>query len=381
MATTLALTLLLLAGQGTPTPPTETTFTDAALGLSFTHPTTWTTIATPIPASPPGKGNRFKLPGGKKKAAPSGPPEGMVTFAIPGADGVAPTQLTIVRASFSDAPEKWQQIQSDSNRNMRREVDRQWQQEILGVPLLLTKFGYTETGTAKTGLTGLLYNAAPYKLLFRLVGPAESFDAAQYQFTQAMLTLRTTDGDLPTAQEPGKPIAPPEIPTPDAKHPIFASPKAAPLVAPLALPVALGERRMLLRVPEGWTLSKVEGDTAVLRHPQVKEPVRVKLYAVSTAPRATDSLTAASNQTLETFKTVEMREDSPGTPNKAGNPLLAIWRKGTTAAGPAAAMDAVVVSGDAYALFAFAPTPGEGMKAERKIVQSMLDTVGIEPAP
>ena len=380
MATTLALTLLLLAGQGTPTPPTETTFTDAALGLSFTHPTTWTTIATPIPVAPKGKGNRFKLPGGKKKA-PVGPPEGMVTFAIPGADGAAPTQLTIVRASFSEAPETWQQIQSDTNRNLRREVDRQWQQEILGVPLLLTKFAYTDAGTPKTGLTGLLYNAAPYKLLFRLVGPTESFDAAQYQFTQAMLTLRTTNDDLPTVQEPGKPIAPPVVAGPETKHPIFASPKKEKVVAPLALGVTLGERKMLLRVPEGWTLAKIDADGAVLRHPDLKEPVTVRFYAASTAARATDALTAASNETLERFKTVDLREDSPGTPNQAGNPLLSIWRKGTTAAGPAAAMDAVVVAGDAYLLFTFASTPGEGLKAERKIVQSMLDTVGFEPAP
>ena len=378
MATTLALTLLLLAGGQT---PTETTFTDAALGLSFTHPTTWTTVATPIPVAPKGKGNRFKLPGGKKKSGPVGPPEGMVTFAIPGAEGTAPTQLTIVRASFSDAPEKWQQIQADVNRNSRREVDRQWQQEILGVPLLLTKFGFSEDGVTKTGLTGLLYNAAPYKLLFRLVGPADGFDAAQYQFTQAMLTLRTTSDDLPTAQEPGKPIAPPVVPGPDTKHPIFEGAKKATLVAPLALNVAFGERKMLLRVPEGWTLSKVEADGAVLRHPDLKNPVTVKFYLSSTAPRATDALTALSNKTLDEFKTVDLREDSPGAPNKAGNPLLSIWRKGTKASGPAAALDAVVVSGDAYLLFSFDPTPGDGMRAERKIVQQMLDVVGFVPAP
>ena len=381
MPTLLALTLLLMAGQQDPTSPTETTFTDAALGLSFTHPTTWTTVATPIVEEPKGKGNRFKLPFGKKKEPPKGPPEGMVTFAIPGGPGKAPTELTIVRASFSDAPEKWQQIQSDANRNMQRTVDRQWQQEILGVPLLLTKFAYTEGGTPKTGLTGLLYNAAPYKLLFRLVGPSEGFDGAQYQFTQSMQTLRTTTEDLPTAQEPGKPIAPPDVAGPDAKHPLFAPSKVDPKVAPLALRLPLGERKMNLRVPEGWTLEKVQEDGAILRHPDVKEPVTVRLFASATAARPTDALTLESNKTLEKFKTVAMREDTPGTPNKAGNPLLAIWRSGTGDAGAMAAMDAVVVSGDYYALFAFSPTPGSDLKAERKTVQAMLDVVGLEPAP
>lgn len=380
MATTLALTLLLLAGQQAPTPP-DTTFTDAALGLSFSHPATWTPVATPVPTAPKGKGNRFKLPIGKKKKPAPGPPEGMVTFAIPGAGGAAPAELTIVRASFSDAPEKWQTIQADANRNLRRDVERQWQQEILGVPLLLTRIAYTQNGTPTTGVTGLLYNAAPYKLLFRLTGPTEGFDAAQYQFTQAMETLRTTNDALPTAQEPGKPVAPPVVPGPDAKHPIFAKPKVDPKAAPLALPIGIGDRKMLLRVPEGWTLEKIEGDSATLRHPLVKAPVSVRLYASATAPRPTEALTASSNKTLESFKTVDLREDTPGAPNKAGNPVLAIWRRGATEQGPYAAMDAVAVAGDYYLLFAFVPRPGEAMAAERKVVQAMLDAVGLEPAP
>ncbi len=385
MATTLALTLVLLAGTQTPNPPPAetTTFTDAALGLSFAHPTTWTTVATPVPPpAPKGKGNRFKLPGGKKDPKPSGPPEGMVTFAIPGPAGSAPAELTIVRASFSDAPEKWQQIQADANRNLKRDVEQQWQQEILGVPLLLTRIGYVQEGTPTTAVTGLLYNAAPYKLLFRLTGPTTGFDSAQYQFTQAMETLRTTTDTLPTTQEPGKPIAPPPAaPGPDAKHPLLTKTKAAPQQAPLALPVTVGGRKMLLRVPEGWTLAAEGADGASLHHAGIREAVSVKLYASATSPRPTEALSAASNKTLEEFKTVELREDTPGTPNRAGNPVLAIWRRGATAKGPYAALDAVAVAGDYYLLFAFKPMPGDSLKEERRVVQTMLDAVGFEPMP
>ena len=377
MATTLALALLLLARPQT---PDTTTFTDAALGLSFSHPTTWTTIATPVPVVPKGKGNRFKLPGGKKND-PKGPPEGMVTFRIPGSGSNGPAELTIVRASFSEAPEKWQQLQSDANRNLKRDVERQWQQEILGVPLLLTRIGYTQEGAPTTAVTGLLYNAAPYKLLFRLTGPTAGFDDAQFQFTQAMESLRTTTDTLPTAQEPGKPIAPPVVPGPDAKHTLFVPPKKSPKPAPLTLPVSVGERKMLLRVPLEWKVEKVEGDSVSLRHPGVKEPVRVRLYAAATAPRPTEALTAAANDSLKLFTTVDLREDTPGVPNNAGNPVLAIWRRGAAANGPLATLDAVAVAGDYYALFAFRPTPGEPLARERKTVQTMLDALGIEPAP
>ncbi len=384
MATTFALTLLLIAQAQAPAPQTPpdastTTFTDAALGLSFAHPTTWTTVATPVPVVAKGKGNRFKLPGGKKPE--KRPDDGMVTFRIPGAAGAASSELTIVRASFSDAPEKWQQIQADTNRNQKRDVERQWQQEILSVPLLLTRIAYDQNGTPTTTVTGLLYNAAPYKLLFRLTGPTSGFDTAQYQFTQAMETLRTTTDALPTAQEPGKPITAPEVPGPDVKHAIFGKSKVPPQAAPLSLPIGVGGRKMLLRVPEGWTLEKVEGDSAVLRSPLVKEGIAVKLYVAATAPRPTEALNAAANKTLEEYKTVDLREDSGGAPNRAGNPMLAVWRRGTSAKGPYATLDALVVAGDYYMLFALHPTPGEDLSHERKAVQAMLDAVGLEPAP
>lgn len=377
MATILALTLLLLARPQT---PDTTTFTDAALGLSFSHPTTWTTVATPVPVQPKGKGNRFKLPRGKKNDGPK-PPAAVVTFRIPGKDGNGLSELTITPASFSDAPEKWQQIQADANKNLNRDVERQWQQEILGVPLLLTRIAYSQDGKPTTVLTGLLYNAAPYKLLFRLTGPTGGFDDAQFQFTQAMESLRTTTDTLPTVQEPGKPIAPPVEQTPDAKHTLFIPPKKAPKPAPLTLPVSIGERKMLLRVPLEWKVDKVEGDSVTLRHPDLKEPVQVRLYAAATAPRPTEALTAAANETLKLFTTVELREDTPGTPNNAGNPVLAIWRRGTAASGPLATLDAVAVAGDYYAILSFRPTPGEPLNRERKTVQTMLDALGLEPAP
>lgn len=375
MAILTALMLLLASGQEPN--PQEATFTDPALGLSFVHPSTWVTIATPTPA--PKAGNRLKLPFGKKRD-PKKPPEGTVSFSIPGADGSGPAELTIVRASFSDAPEKWQQIQADANRNLKRDVERQWQQEILGVPLLLTRIAFVQDGAAKSAITGLLYNAAPYKLLFRLTGPTASFDSAQYEFTKAMETLRTTNDTLPTAQEPGKVIPPPPPPPgPDAKHPLFAKQKIDPKAAPLSLAVAVGDRKMLLRVPEGWRLEKFGNDVATLRHPDVKGPVTVKLYATATAPRPTEALAAMSNATLDEFKAVAAREDTSGAPNKAGNPVVAVWRRGEGASGPHASLEAVAVTGDYYLLVSCRPQPGAA--SERKVVQAMLDAVGLEPAP
>ena len=377
MATTTALILMtaLVAGGRTGIPtqePTQTpapqtqTYTDPTLGLSFVYPSTW----TPLAAEPPK---------GKKPVKPEDQP---VRFSIPTGAGNAPAELTIVRASFSGPPETWQQIQADSNRNLKREVDRQWQQEILGVPLLLTRISYNQDGVAQTTLTGLLYNAAAYKLLIRLTGPSANFDAAQFEFTQAMETLRTTNDTLPTTQEPDKPIAPPPgPPTPDSKHTLFKKPTANPKISPVTLAVVVGDRKMILRVPLGWTLEKLEGDTATLRNPALTNPVSVKLYAVATAPRPVDALTTSTNATLDEFKVVTLREDTPAGPNKAGNLITAVWRRGEGASGPFAALDAVAIAGDYYAVFSYRPSPGPAFAAERKVVQAMLDRVGLEPAP
>lgn len=379
MAPLTAIILLLTVAQEPAAQETKT-FTDAALGLSFTYPATWTQVAVAPTAEPAKKKKGIPNPFAKK-SAPKKPEEGTVTFSIPGASGSSPAELTIVRASFSGAPEAWQQIQSDSNRNLKRTVERQWQQEILGVPLLLTRIAYTKDGAATTAVTGLLYNAAPYKLLFRLTGPTDSFDAAQFQFTKAMETLRTTNDTLPAAQEPGKEIPPPPPPPgPDAKHSIFAKGKKEPQVAPVALSVSLGEKKMLLRVPSDWTLARVESGTAFLKHPDLKSPVVVKLYAAATAPRPTETLTAAANATLDEYKTVAVREDTPGTANHAGNPVLAVWRRGEGASGPLSTLDAIAVAGDYYMLFSFRPSMKDFV-SERKTVQSMLDAVGLEPAP
>jgi len=391
----LALIVFLALGQATQgsqqAPPVQdpqtapaatTTFTDPILGLSFTHSPTWVRVATPVATGEKPKPRRLTDIFKRRRSEEKKAPEGAVTFSIPGAGGVAPAELTIVRASFSAAPEKWQEIQADANRNLHRNVERQWQQEILNVPLLLTRISYAQDGVPTTTVTGLLYNAAPDKLLFRLTGPTSAFDATQYEFTQAMETLRTTSDTLPSAQEPGKELVRPPTESPDAKHNVFARPKAVPpKVAPLSLAVSIGGRRMVLRVPQDWTLASVSGDTASLRHPDLKEPVTVTLFSAATAPRPTDALTEASKKTLAEYKTVALREDTPGTPNKAGNPVLAVWRRGEGPSGPLATLDAIASVGDYYLMFSFRPRAGDDFKDDRRTVQTMLDAVGLEPAP
>ena len=139
------------------------TYSDIQLGLSFSHPSTWI-IEKPLVAKNTKKGRKLASDAGT------------VHFRIPLTGAVDDADLIIVRAAFSGSPDTWQKVQMDANQNLKRQVERQWQQEILGVPLLLTKIDYSENGSSKVTLTGLLYNDSPNKLLFRLTGPASDFD-------------------------------------------------------------------------------------------------------------------------------------------------------------------------------------------------------------
>lgn len=365
MVCLLALALSAVAQEPTANP---STFTDPTLGLSFTHPANWTQVKSE-PAKP-AKGK------GKKNGKSAD--DGSVRFSIP-LDNSAPAELTITPASFSGAPEKWQQFQVDANRNLKREVERQWEQEVLGVPMLLTKINYTEEGVQKTTVTGLLYNAAAYKLLFRLTGPTASFDAAQFQFNQALESLRTTSDTLPTAQEPDKPITPPPTPgTPDAKRTLFERPKVTALVAPLALPVKVAGHAATFNVPEGWTIEAKDADTYLLKHSGLKTPVTMKLLPAGTSARPAELLTNAANETLKEFETVDLREDTPGLANKAGNPVLAIWRQGKGPKDPLAAMDAILATAELNVLFSYRSAPGGNFKSERRTIQEMLDRAGVK---
>src|SRR5690242_18114511 len=104
-------------------------FRDDHLGLQFEHPKTW-----------------------KVRKERNGS-----VFSIP-LDGGTEATLQLFPAKFNDKADQWQLIQVDINRSLKRTVDKQWQEEYLTVPMLLTRSHYEVNGQTVSALVGLLYS-------------------------------------------------------------------------------------------------------------------------------------------------------------------------------------------------------------------------------
>jgi hypothetical protein len=340
------------------------TYTDSRLGLSFTHPTTWILEKENAPM----KGKKTR----KSKSDDS------VHFRIPLTGAVDDADLVVFRAQFSGSADTWQKIQVDTNADLKRTVDRQWDQEILGVPLLLTRISYTENGTPKTTLTGLLYNQADSKLLFRLTGPSSDFDKAQYQFTDAMQTLRTTNNALPSVNDPDHP-AQKVVPDRGVKHAIFSPPPPPkPILAPVAIPLIVSTKNVILRVGRGWSAVNVHGSELELKSSEIPYLLKVRVFSVLDSDPPDPALAKASAASLAAFSTVTTRHDDPLAPNLAGCIVTSIWRTGSTAKGPLMSYDAMGKSGDFYFLATAAPRPGDTVDTQKKALSKLLDTISID---
>jgi hypothetical protein len=367
MLITMVISAMAIASGQQATPATDT-YTDSQLGLSFAHPTTWL-LETPNDSK--------SVKAAKKKKKKDGD---MVDFRIPLTGAVDDADLQIMRASFSGTADTWQTVQTDANKNLHRQVERQWQQEILGVPLLLTKINYTENGNNRTTVTGLLYNESASKLLFRLTGPTSDFDKAQYEFDQAMQTLRTTNNELPKAQDPYHPVA--KVTKADLKglkHPLFvASTVHSYKVAPVAVPLTVSTKKIEVRVPEGWSASHLEASSFELQSAALPYPIMVRVASSLDSEPAGTALLNASAASLSEFTSVKRREDTTANVNVGGCTVTSIWRTGTGSKGPLVTMEAAGSQGDFYFVATCHPSTDASNLTQRKAIDELLHAISIK---
>ncbi len=348
------LASVLLSFQGAP-PPQTATFTDKRLGLSFDHPATW------IVGKPEKNSTKVRIP---------------IAGTTESAD------LEIYRGAFASPPDIWQTSQLRLNEQLRRRVTRQWEQEILGAPMLLTRIEFEAAGRPMNTLTGLFYTRSPEKLLFRLTAPASEFDKAQYEFETAMQTLRTVSGGLPQAEDPDRrpdPQAPaqkPAEPPPPRRRLETNAPTVKLVKAPVVIPATVSERNVELRVPSGWTAEAGDGGGMTLRHPSLSSQIRLSLHSTLDSEAAMRTLLRASGESLKDFQKVSTRQEDEPKANQAGCTVVAIWRTGVAASGNLTTLDATGAMGEFYFLVSYRPQN----VADRKLLEALLNAVSIEPA-
>lgn len=290
--------------------------------------------------------------------------------------------LEIYNVGFDAEKDVWQLSQKGINDRMRREVIRQWEEEILGVPLLLTKVSYTDKSGPKILLTGLMYSRTPKKLMFRLEASPDDFDKAEFVWRETMQTFRT-----------GAPLKP-EDPTkkPDPNKPVQQS------LPPISKPKSLDEkvefvkpsvvveataagRKVNIMIPTGWEGKVAEDGTIALTNAEVASQIKVALASTLDSDPPQRALFVASSKTLNDFQKVAKRDESVPAKNKAGAMTASVWRVGTTAQGDLYTCDATIANGDFYVVVAYRTTNAAKIGAERKAVETLLQSMTIEQAP
>ena len=301
---------------------------------------------------------------------------------LPGVDERA--VLEVYSDIFNQDQDTWQTVQKDINDQLHRTIVRQWSEELLGVPLLMTKIESKDKGLDRITETGLLYSATPRKMIFRLSASPDNFDKADYAWRQVLESLRTTSGKLPSAEDPNRKMSPADLVPGNYHQVIWTAPTAHPTLPWKGEQILTGEtagKKVSLKGPTGWKAAKNADGTYNLTCPDVAGIVKLTLSNDLDSDPAGRMLIRNSSATLQDFGKVEKRDEKGPYTNRGQANVDYIFRRGQDGrAKPLYSFDAAGVSGDDYWLVTWSSSdPGSIGKGE-KALENLADNLFIEPA-
>lgn len=350
--------------QETQTDPNKDTYQNLTLAMKFNYPKTWEIITDK---------------------------QGQSKFLIPIAGTSDRAVIEVSSVNYRGDKDTWQISQRAFNKSNNRETSRQWEEEILGVPLLLTSATFTERGSTRQTETGLIYSLGFNKMLFRLTASPDQFANVDYAWRQVLQSLRTWTGELPkvedqrtiarqdpkNAKSPGKGPND-DIPHPQVPHEIKPIGNVSYVKSPLATSVELNGQKVDILVPADWKLVAGEGGSYTLTNPLLDGPVQFTLSSAAATVTPEAALAKASGQALADFTAVDNREDQLPKPNRAGMPVATVWRVGKSANGALITLQASGQAGDAYIIVTYRTTDTAKFNDNRRVVESLLDRMSIE---
>lgn len=308
------------------------------------------------------------------------------TIEIPLSSGMQ-AKLEILAVAFSSEPDIWQISQKHVNEQMKREVERQWTEEVLGVPLLMTKVNVLTDGAPEVILVALMYSATPKKFLFRLSSPASGFEEAEFVWRRSLQSLRTVSGDLPKPEDPENPTASSSASPRSPSKPssvIVLGPKAgggSREVAPLGFPLETAGRKYELRVPVGWTFEPKSTSEGLLKSDAVPGGIDVRVASPRDSEPPARVFQSRSAESLKLFESVQKREENRPSPNKAGFVMGRVWRMGRDTSGALATLDAVGASEDVYWVVRYRLSGQALTSAVQASLEALMKAMSVEPVP
>jgi hypothetical protein len=309
-------------------------------------------------------------------------------FSIP-LEGGKKAQVQVINVNFRQEPTAWQTAQSDVAKTMNRTVDRQWDEVILGVPLLLTQLTYKEGDAAMGSLVGLLYSRTPAKLSFRLTTSAEGYAQAEGLWRGALNSLRTISGSLPTSEDPTKPpqgglsggssegpkvtqIAPDKV----------RAPKLPKGVKREAMDV-LGQK-MVLILPKAWNLVKKE--SAYFLNKSDWDGEVILDFGAGSLADMRNAVLAASNSSGAFLSQILHRTESGPVLNSAGANLFMIERQGKGVISEGKEFDGAIVTTGGHAGLYYWVTnlqveAGKPQKKGTDVIKELHKVLLLSPQP
>lgn len=328
-------------------------FRDEDLGLIFQYPASWAS-----------KKDKYST-----------------TFTFPTADG-ASAQLQIFKLQFRQEKPVFQQLQREVADQMKRRVSRQWEEQVLGVPLLLTRIEFAEGGKEMSTLVGLFYTATREKLNFRLTSTAGTVQEAENAWRGTLNSLRTVNDELPVPEDPTKPLPNPDK-TPDGK-PITRltpdTPNGEPVRTKNVHRLERLGQKLDLYLPEGWTLEPVEERT-LLRHEKLVGTVELS-FTSGGRQQTGEVLQEAANESFEKFGLVSLRDDPVPGVRKSGTYVASTLRVGKSAQGSELVLWHIVGAGGSVMWrLDYSAGSQSDYKADRKLIERLMDYTAVEIAP
>jgi len=339
-----ALSLLLVAVQDKP----MATYTQPDTFFQFEYPKAWTMKKTRL-------GAEFKIP-------------------IP--DTELQATLTVLSIENTNVKEEWQIGQANFVKQDRREMVRQWEEEIMNVPLLMTRSKKAIEGQPEiTWDTGMIYSDWVDKFVFHLSAPTSVFDTAEFQWRQVLETLKTTKGIKLSPFDPNAPLkGAGRIKISVWSRPAKEAPKN-PVIGEQSLVAKAAGKDFTLRYPKGWTAVAKE-DHFAFTHPNVAGEVEVSVLSATDSPPVGRALVQASAISLEKFTKVVSRHEAPVEYSRSGMLATYIWRVGEAASGRIATFDAAGSIGNEYWLFQWSGDAKDGRSIDR--LRDLMNVLRIE---
>lgn len=292
--------------------------------------------------------------------------------------------LELYHVSFNSEKDVWQLGQKAINERMKREVMRQWEEELLGVPMLLTKVNFVDKDGPQILMTGLIYSRTGKKLMFRLAAAPDDFDKAEFAWRETMNTFRTgrqwTPEDPTQKPDPNAPVKTP-MPTPAIVKPKSLDEETKTTKPPVAIAATVAGRKVEFRIPGEWAGKVLENGSIALTHPDVAGTVSVTLATTLDSDPPEKALLAASSLSLKDYQKVSKRDETRPAKNRAGSSVATVWRSGTTGQGDLFTCDAVGSNGDFYFVLAYRTANAGKVGAERKLIESLLQNCTVEVLP